>query len=119
MKTKHLFYLIGISIFLFSCSSSSPDDVTPPDPDPDPTDKVTYDDDISSIMSNNCTRCHGNPPSQGAPFSLTTFTGVSSRVDRIIARVNSSSNPMPPDGQIELELRQKIEQWKDDGLLEN
>jgi len=118
MKTKNLIYVLAISMLLFNCSSDSNDDVSG-QPDPDPTSKVTYNADIASIINNNCNQCHGSTPSNGAPFSLTTYDDVKGRVDRIIARTKSASNPMPPSGQISLGLRDMIQQWKDDGLLEN
>lgn len=115
---KKLMYVL--SLLVFSCSSSSSDDLNPqPDPDPNPTVKVTYNDDIASIISNNCTQCHGNPPTQNAPFSLTTFSSVQSKVNTILSRINNASNPMPPTGLMSQSLRDQIQQWKDDGLLEN
>lgn len=120
MKSKNLIFVLVFSMLLFNCSNDSNDDVNgQPDPDPDPTAKLTYSADIASIINNNCTQCHGSTPSNGAPFSLTTYDAVKSRVDRIIARTNSASSPMPPAGLINLSLREMIQQWKDDGLLEN
>ena len=84
-----------------------------------PGTSITYDANISSIMANNCNQCHGSTPSNGAPFSLTTFAQVSGRIDRIIARTNDASNPMPRAGLMSKNLRDMIQQWKDDGLLEN
>lgn len=117
MNFKNLFSLLIITILLFNCSSSSSDDGDEQQ-DPDPT-ALTYNDDIRSIISENCTQCHGNPTSQGAPTSYTTYNQVRADVDKIISRINSSSNPMPPTGQINSSLRSMIEQWKADGLLEN
>ena len=120
MKFKNLIYASAMSILLFNCSSDSNDDLEPKEEEmnPDPT-AITYNADIKSIINNNCNNCHGNPVDNGAPFSLTTYSQVKDRVDRIIARANSSSNPMPPSGQINSGLRATIQQWKDDGLLEN
>ena len=120
MKTKNLICALAMLIILFNCSSDSSDDLSgQPDPDPDPTTKVTYNADIASIINSNCTQCHGSTPSNNAPFSLTTYDEVKGKVDRIIVRTNSSSSPMPPAGQINSSLRDMIQQWKDDGLLEN
>lgn len=119
MKFKNLIYALAISLLLFNCSSDSNDDLTPEeDMTPSPT-AITYDGNIRSIMSNNCNQCHGSTPQNGAPFSLTTFDQVRNRVDRIIARTNSTTSPMPPAGPISSNLRAMIQQWKDDGLLEN
>ncbi|WP_370478228.1 hypothetical protein [Tamlana flava] len=123
MKIKKLIYPVIMALMIFGCSSSSTEDLNDqnPNPDPNPITKVTYDADIKSIISSRCIGCHGNPPTQGAPFSLTTYNDVKSRVAGIISRIKSSSNPMPPapnspltPAQIEL-----IEKWQADGLLEN
>lgn len=117
---KKLMYVLSLLILVVSCSSSSSDDLNPqPDPDPDPTVKVTYNKDIASIITNNCTQCHGNPTTQNAPFSLTTYSNVESRVNSILSRINNVANPMPPAGLMSQSLRDEIQQWKDDGLLEN
>ena len=70
-------------------------------------------------MSGNCTSCHGSPTSNGAPTSYTTYNQVRNDVDKIISRINNASNPMPQNGLMPLATRQLIQQWKDDGLLEN
>ena len=123
MKFKNLILCFSIIALLFNCSSSSSDDLSGPnpDPDPDPMAKVTYDADIKSIIDNNCIQCHGNPPTQGAPSSFTTFTQVKNGVNNIISRIKSTSNRMPPSPNSPLSQAQidLIEKWKDDGLLEN
>ncbi|TGV02712.1 hypothetical protein [Flavivirga rizhaonensis] len=118
MNFKKIIYTLAISGMIFNCSSNSNDDLTP-DPDPDPNAKITYEANVKSIISGNCVQCHGNPTANGAPFSLTTFTLVKNRIDAIIPRINSSSSPMPPTGQMSSSNRNIIQQWKDDGLLEN
>ncbi|WP_303316003.1 c-type cytochrome [Flavivirga abyssicola] len=122
MNLKKIIYTLAISVLLFNCSSNSNDDLTPdpdPNPDPDPTTKVTYDANVQSIINNNCAQCHGNPTANGAPFSLVTYTSVRDRVDAILSRINNASSPMPPSGQMPSANRNLIQQWKDDGLLEN
>lgn len=121
MNFKNIIYLLAISIILFNCSSSSSDDLTPtPDPDPDPTPTtITYNNTIKNLMSNNCTNCHGNPPTNNAPISFTTYTQVKNNIDNIINRTNNSGNPMPPTGLMSSGNRDLLQQWKDDGLLDN
>lgn len=114
MNFKNLFAFFIITSLLFNCSSSSDDTIDEPDPT-----ALTYNDDIKSIITGNCTQCHGTPPSQGAPVSFSTFNQVKGSIDKIISRINSTSNPMPPSGQINSSLRSQIQKWKDDGLLEN
>jgi len=121
MKFKNFIYAFVIISLLSNCSSSSDDESMTPQPDPDPTEKVTYTADIKSIIDGNCISCHGATPSNGAPMSLTTYTQVKNNVNNIISRINSTSNPMPPSPNSPLSSTQKslIQQWKDDGLLEN
>lgn len=118
MKMKHLIYCLSILTLCYACSSSSTDDLSDPDPDPNEG-KLTYDDDIKTIFTNNCITCHGEPPTSGAPFSLTTFDSAKNRIDAILSRINNASSPMPPQGLMAQGLRDNIQQWKDDGLLEN
>lgn len=113
MTPKNLIFACITCLFLTNCSS---------DDDLDNTDlKVTYTTDIRSIMNNNCTNCHGSPTSNGAPMPLTTFSEVKDAVENrdLIARINSLTNPMPQSGLIPKASRDLIQQWKDDGLLEN
>ncbi|MFI0428044.1 hypothetical protein [Mariniflexile sp. HMF6888] len=123
MNFKKLIYLPVISLLMVNCSSDSTDDLSPnPDPNPDPT-TVTYNDHIKSIITNNCTSCHGSTPTNGAPMSLTTYSQVKSAVETrgLITRINSTSNPMPPSPNSPLSNADKnlIQQWKDGGFLEN
>lgn len=119
MNFKNLIFAFAILALLFNCSSSSGDDLNnDPDPDPDPT-AVTYNNTVQSIISGNCLNCHGSPTANGAPTSYTTFTQVKNGIDGIINRINNASNPMPQSGLMSQENRDLIQQWKDDGLLEN
>lgn len=123
MNFKNLMYVLAISTLLFSCSSGGDDPSEPnpnPNPNPNPSGKITYDGNIKVIISNNCTSCHGNPTTNSAPMSLTTYTQVKSAVETrgLIDRINNASNPMPQSGLMSLNNRNLIQQWKDDGLLE-
>jgi cytochrome c5 len=122
MKFKNLIYLMIVPLILFNCSSSSNDDLTEPDPAPVvpvPTVKVTYDANVKAIMSSKCTGCHGSTPSNGAPTSYATYNQVKNSIDKILGRINNAGNPMPQGGLMAQSLRDEIQQWKDDGLLEN
>ncbi|MEM7380292.1 MAG: hypothetical protein AAF361_03740 [Bacteroidota bacterium] len=83
--------------------------------------RITYDDDIRSIMSTNCIACHANPPTNDAPMPLTTFLEVKNAVETrdLISRINSISNPMPADGRIPEIDRRKIDAWVTQGFPEN
>jgi hypothetical protein len=117
MNFKNLIFSFVAAALLFNCSNNSNDDLIPT-PDPDPT-IITYDGTVKAIIDNNCTQCHGSPTSNGAPISFITYTQVKNGVDNIISRMNNTTNPMPQSGLLPLATRNLIQQWKDDGLLEN
>lgn len=106
------------SLFFFNCSNSSYDDLTEGTPGT-PTAKITYEANVKAIISSNCLSCHGSPTSNGAPTSYTTYTQVKNSIDIILSRINNTSSPMPQSGLMAQSLRDVIQKWKDDGLLEN
>ena len=117
---KLLGILTVLGFLLASCSSDSDD------PDPDNNNMngntdITYVGNIRGIITANCTGCHGDPPTQGAPMSLTTYNDVRGAVEtrNLLARINSTTNPMPPTGQMQSDIRQLIEDWVDLGMPEN
>lgn len=81
---------------------------------------LTYTADIRPIIQANCLSCHGNPPTNNAPMSLTTYSLVKSAVENrgLVNRINSSVNPMPPDGRMPVATRQMITDWVNQGLPE-
>ena len=110
--------LILLGLFLASCSNDSDD--------PDPVINtgpigITYVGNIRAIITTNCTGCHGDPPTQGAPMSLTTYNDVRGAVEtlNLLERINSTTNPMPPTGLMQNDTRQLIEDWVDLGMPEN
>lgn len=124
MNFKNLIYVFAISILLINCSSGGDDPTEPnpnPIPNPNPSDKITYEGNIKAIINNNCISCHGNPPTNSAPMSLTTYALVKNAVETrgLIDRINSTTNPMPQTGLMSQANRNLIQQWVDDGLLEN
>ncbi|MGY5352369.1 hypothetical protein ACXGQW_07380 [Wenyingzhuangia sp. IMCC45533] len=80
--------------------------------------RLTYTNNIKTIIDNNCLECHSSPVRNGAPFSLTTFNQVSNRAGRMQVRMNSVSNPMPQRGLIASDLRAMFDQWITDGKLQ-
>ncbi|NMH86669.1 hypothetical protein [Flavivirga algicola] len=111
-KNPILFLMV---LLVLNCSNRDDDPISQPDPNA----KITYDANVKNIIGGNCLQCHGNPTANGAPFSLTTYTQVKDRIDIILTRINSSSSPMPPTGQMPFGNRDIIQKWKNDGLLEN
>ncbi|NNF20223.1 MAG: hypothetical protein HKN61_10630 [Flavobacteriaceae bacterium] len=111
--------ILLMGIITIACSSSdNSDGVMPPD-DPDGG-TFTYTADIRPIIQSSCTSCHGNPPTNNAPMSLTTFEQVRSAVQsrNLLGRINSSTNPMPPDGRLPTSARNAIQAWVDAGFPE-
>ena len=125
MNLKNLISLIVVTLLLFSCSGSDDDPTTPnsnnPDPNPNNSTNITYNSHIKSIMSGNFTSCHGNPTTNSAPMSLTTYSEVKNAVETrgLIERINDTNNPMPQGGLMSQTNRDLIQQWKDQGFLEN
>ena len=117
MKTT-IYKGLLLSIMVFSCSNSSTDDLTIAVNE----EKVTiikYETDVKAILSSNCIFCHGETPKNGATTSYHTYLLSKNAIDGIINRINSVSSPMPPRGLMTEELRNTVQKWKDDGLLEN
>jgi len=102
---------------IVSCSSDSDDDNlgnTPP-----PNTSITYTNTIKSIMTGNCTGCHGNPTTNNAPMSLTTYTNVKDATENrgLIAQIESGN--MPKNGtKLSSTQIANIKTWKANGYLE-
>jgi len=128
MKTRKLAAVFFL-LCMLSCSYDSEDDFVETTEDPiddpidDPSDQgITYDDDIASIMANSCVSCHSSPPTNGAPFALVNYTQVSQRAGSILNRMSLQSGAagaMPPSGRLPQSTIDLIDQWIEDGLLEN
>ena len=106
---------------VFSCSYNSEDDLTE---DVVVEDMVTYQDNVKSIIDNNCISCHSSPPVNGAPMGLTTYQQVRNSVENgnLIARISTMdvASVMPAGGpRLPQNLIDLIIQWETDGFLEN
>jgi len=109
-------------LFLLSCSNDSESDLI--DPQNDENEFVTYNDNIRSVISSNCLSCHSNPPVNGAPFPLTTYTQVKTRTENgllltAISKQTGEVRAMPPTGRLPQATIDLVEQWVADGLLED
>ncbi len=108
---------------VYSCSSDSNEDVAPvTDPEPDPTNKLTYTDDVKSIIDGRCIGCHGSPLMNNAPFPLLTFAQVDDKASAILTRISipaGETGIMPPVGEplTQTDIN-TIDQWIKDGKLE-
>ena len=73
-------------------------------------------------MQNSCLGCHSDPPVNGAPFALANFTQASSRsaaILNVMSRQSGAARAMPPSGRLPQSTIDLVEQWIEDGLIEN
>ena len=114
MKQKTL--LLGFIILLFtffSCSTATIEEVIITEP-------ITFDADVSVIITNNCLPCHaGGFPAAG--LNLEGYTNVRSSTENgnLLSRITNFSNPMPQSGLMAPDLIATLEQWAEDGFIEN
>jgi hypothetical protein len=108
-----------VVIVLYNCTTNTIDEGDIADLPPI-EETVTYDDDVLPIITTNCVNCHSGP-NANAGLQLTSYANVRAAAEQgnLVARINNSSNPMPPTGQLPPEIRQIIDQWIIDGYLEN
>lgn len=81
------------------------------------TSSTTYTNTIKTIMDNNCVSCHKTGGS-ASMFLLENYTQTKSGIDKIITRMNSSTNPMPASGKLDQTTLDKVSCWKTKGLTE-
>ncbi|NJB70140.1 putative membrane protein [Saonia flava] len=127
-KTKMLCALL--SFILLACTNDSESDLLlEPETNSEqeteePSGIITYNANIKSIIDGNCLGCHSNPPRNGAPFSLTTYEQVKTRADNgsllsSLSKQTSENGSMPPANRLPQSTIDLIEQWIQDGTLEN
>lgn len=118
-----LFFSIFGAVLFVSCTSKTYDDLEEVQL-LDPVDQITYQD-ISFVFESVCTACHSNPPQNGAPMSLSSYSAVRNAVESrgLLDRIsrNEGANGLMPLGgprlpQQDIDL---IFRWSEDGLLEN
>lgn len=114
---RKLFSLLIITLFFFNCTSDSTDDLTTPTPT-----VATYNDNVKSIIDQSCATsgCH-NATSNTAGLTLETFTQVKNAfINRnALGRIESTSSPMPPNGNLPNTSIQIIKDWKNQGYLKS
>ena len=90
---------------------------------------VTYDgtNGMAATVFNNCTGCHSSALSgtarNGAPdgvnYDSYSWATYSDNEARAVARINDSTYPMPPGGQLSYTLRNRATVWQSGGYLRN
>lgn len=118
-KNKFSLLLLFSLILHISCENSNEDDlieIIEQGPDP-----IAYINDIKNIVDTNCTPCHNDPQVNGAPMPLLTYDQVKQAVQQrgLLNRITSTSAPMPPTGNLPSSVTGLIQQWADEGLLED
>ncbi len=113
--------LFGLVTLFVACSTSEIEAEATPPPPPPTSSTTTYNKDVRTVINNSCatSACHdATAPSAGLP--LTNYTQVRNAAENgnMIARINSSSNPMPPSGKNNA-IVTLINEWRNDGYLEN
>lgn len=116
---KKILLLSFLGLLFGSCTNDSESDLREPD---SPT-VVSYEANIKQIMGNNCVGCHNDPPVNGAPFALDTYDRVRDRTENgnliaVMKRQTGESAAMPPTGRLPQATIDLIEQWADEGFLE-
>ena len=112
MKKLHYFAMFLIVFGLnISCSSDSDDDMPP-------AVVTTYTNTVKNIISGNCNSCHGNPTTNSAPMSLTTYDEVKNSVQtrNLIGLIENGS--MPPNGNLTPSQITAIKNWQSGGFIE-
>jgi uncharacterized membrane protein len=119
MRTPTATILFLTSLFLAGCSKSDNSEGDPANDNSEPT-ALSYQSDVRPIIQGNCLACHGNPPTNNAPMSLTTLSLVQSAIQNrgLLSRINSTTNPMPPDGLMPQAPRSLIAEWANQGFPE-
>ncbi|WP_062059041.1 hypothetical protein [Aquimarina longa] len=119
--------LLLITILSFSCSSgddgAGTEDSKPnPTTNPNPNKTTTYDADVKTIIDTNCIQCHSNPPTQGAPMSLTNYqeviTAINGKRDVVGRMETTGRNVMPPNNRLPQETIDVMLDWVADGFKE-
>ncbi|MFD0862373.1 hypothetical protein ACFQ1M_09130 [Sungkyunkwania multivorans] len=110
-------YTCFLTVFL-SCTNDSEDDLI--DPTPQGPDPITFKTNIEPVLQSVCQNCHQDPPINGAPMSLVTYTQARFWVEdgSLLNRVNNENAPMPPSGLLPTTTREVFQKWKDDGFIE-
>ena len=109
-----IYLLTGVALLALAsgCTKAIIDETPTNDPDR----IITYDADIGPLINNWCTTCHGGS-APAAGIALTSYGDVKFQAESgtLIERMNSSTNPMPPSGQLSADDLALINKWVTDG----
>jgi len=112
---RFLFFALSILLFT-SCSSNSTDDLTDPIPA-----TITYKANVKSIIDQSCavSGCH-NAATNTAGLTLETYGQVKDAVmnKNAIGRMENSSTPMPPTGNLPTTTISIVKKWREQGYID-
>jgi len=113
--------LLNLSILsAFSCGGGSSNNSVN---EPDPVNATVSFQKVQTIISDNCTSCHGTTLANNAPMSLVTYSQISLFANSISNRIKKSTNDsqlMPPDGpKLSDEDIASIDTWISEGKQNN
>jgi hypothetical protein len=117
--------LLTSLLIICSCTNDHEDDliiaVEPTEPI-NPTDPIVlknYNDDVKPIIDNNCVNCHSNGGSASF-YLLETYDQVKASAEsgKLYGRMTDAADPMPPSGILPGTVTQIIDDWINEGLLE-
>ena len=119
---KFLFF--GILVALTACYYDSEEDLFPEINATCNLENLSFSEDITIILNNNCWSCHANAnaASFGGNLKLQNYADVVQNIEAIIGAINHapSYSPMPKNGGKISDCNiQQIETWKVDSLPNN
>lgn len=121
MNAKTILITLSLTAIFVGCTDDNPSTLMEDTP---ATGITTYNENVKSIIDNNCIVCHAAIPKNGAPMSLVTYNQVKDAVlnrgllNRISLQNGNSSlmpngGPRMPQTTIDVILK-----WEKEGLLE-
>jgi len=125
LEPKSLLFMIKyLGVFLFflisGCASDSQSDLV----ETINIDRVTYLDNVKTIIDNNCIVCHNSGPNPIGPFPLETYNEVKEKAQNgaLLIRIQlpaGDPSVMPKTGKMPQQLIDVILAWAEQGYLEN
>lgn len=121
MNAKTIFITLSLTAIFVGCTDDNPSTLKEDIPAMGLT---TYNENVKSIIDNNCIVCHAATPKNGAPMSLVTYSQVKEAILNrgLINRItleNGNSSLMPKGGpRIPQTTIDIVLKWEKEGLLE-
>lgn len=109
------FSMIVSALILSSCGNGQ---YTPLKENPSVS-NTTYQDHVKPIIDHYCIKCHsGNEPARGIDLSTYDVVKVHAKQGRLLHRIMSSVEPMPPSGMLSAIELETIRRWSINDFVE-